>query len=172
MRPHAIAGLLAMALGLGACEEGPSGPDDSDSVGTFEATITGGFSASMSGEAVSGASQGGGYVILMQDPSVNGLLGQIGLFRAGARPAAGSYTVSGDQTSTAAFLGIAVTGQTTTQNGLTFNANSGAVTITESTATRVRGTFALSGIGSRAARPDSTFSVGVTGEFDAIDQDP
>lgn len=171
MKRHMIGGLLAAVLALGACEEGPAGPEGTGSTGNFEATISGGFNANLSGTALSGTQQGA-YLIRLDDTDVQGLPGVIGLFRVAGRPPVGTFSVSTDQTATAAFIGIAITGQTAGQNGLAFQADSGSVTITQSSTSRVQGSFNLVGTGYRGVTPDSTFAVTITGQFDAADQDP
>lgn len=171
MKRQTIGGLLAVVLALGACEEGPAGPESTTDTGSFEASISGGFTASLTGTALAGMQQGS-YLIRLDDSEVQGLPGVIGLFRLGARPTVGTYSVSADQNATAAFVGIAITGQTAGQNGLAFQADSGRVTITESTSSRVQGSFDLVGIGYRGVTPDSTFAVRIAGEFDAADVDP
>jgi hypothetical protein len=170
MKPRRIIGVLAAVLALGACKDDGTGPD-ANTAGSFEATMSGGFSASLSGTARSGTVQGY-YLISMEDTDVQGLPGGIALLRPGGRPAAGSYTVTDDLFSQTSFLAGAGTGDVASQNGLNFDATSGTVTITESTASNVRGTFQLSGVGSRALTPTTTFPITVTGSFNSADQDP
>ena len=170
MKTNIIAGLLAAVLTLAGCKEGPAGPDNTDLVGAFDATISGGFSASLTGSALSFTQQGA-YLIRMDDTEVNGLPGAIGLFYLGGRPPVGSYPVSAGQATSGGFVAIAITGQNANQNGLAFEAESGTVTITESNASRVQGSFDLTGTGYRGNSPADKFEVEITGQFDAVDQD-
>lgn len=171
MKLRPMIAMMAVLLALGACGDGGAGPGDELAIGTFEASITGGFTATLTGQARSGATQGY-YILAMEDNDAQGLPGAILLLRSGERPAPGTYTVSDDIFSTSAFLAIAATGEDESQNGLSFEASSGSVTITESTPSNVRGTFELNGTGFRDLTPSNEFQVRITGRFNTSDQDP
>jgi hypothetical protein len=171
MKLRQIIGLLAAALALGACKDDGTGPD-ADAVGSFQATMSGGFSATLSGTARSGLGQGAFYTVSMQAADIQGLPGSIVLLRPGNRPGAGAYAVTSDVFSTTSFLAAAGTGQVQSQNGLYFEATSGNVVIIESNPSQLRGTFQLNGVGYRTLTPNSTFAMTVSGSFNSVNQDP
>jgi hypothetical protein len=123
--------LLVVACG-GDSSEDPFGPN---SAGTFQATLSGATSASISGAALFYSIEGEGFVL-----SLSGTGGEmIAVYRTGAgRPGTGTHSV-GDGSSN----GVAYAGGYA--NGVTFASTSGTLTITRSTTGALEGTIQFSG---------------------------
>ena len=168
MKTRSTVALLCALLTLSACEAN-TGPEVDADFGTFEATSNSsaaGLSMSLSGAAQSGFTQGGFTVLLQDDDVGSGKAALIGLQRAGAQPAVGTYNIGADPTNTQDFAGIVLVG---TQSALSgeFEATSGTVTVTQSTAGNFAGEFNLTASGTANGETSQPAQITVSGKFNA-----
>lgn len=123
------------------CDSGGGGEDDiPSSAMTFQATVSGAISTSLSGTALSGGPENnsGWALVLGVIPTAgkNGDGGSITFGRAeGNRPGTGTYSVNGVEESGSDIYGIAILGSTA------YTATSGSFVVTSSSSTNVKGTF-------------------------------
>jgi hypothetical protein len=163
-----IPALISASLLLPACGDSSSNPAEPAEGGSYSANVTGDLTASLSGSAFFGTetSQGEtGFVVVMGSGTSASahavILGVIG----SGRPATGTYAINDEDGWTA----IHTVGQNQ-QSGGSFLGASGTVTITESTAQRVKGSFQYVASGFLAA-PNSEpgqAQITVTGQFSAV----
>jgi len=129
---------LALLLFLGACGS-DSSSNPTDQPGSFTATVTGDFTADLSGLATStGGSGTGGWGIVLGPGSQQSITI---LTPGNDRPAAGTYPIMrGVQAITAPGTPFAASLTVAAGTG-SFSSSEGSLTITSSSSTRVVGTF-------------------------------
>ena len=146
--------LTSLAL-LAACGDGPTPPRPEPSAGSFTATVSGAASKSLSGQA--------GFVvttnffsIALSNSSGNG---SIQFSRLAGVPATGTYQLDASAAqNSGAFAAIYSGGAQ--EN---YVSTGGSLTITASSADRVKGSFNFTGTGGTSG----TATVTITGSFDA-----
>lgn len=146
--------LMSLVL-LAGCGDGPTPPKPQPSVGNFTATVSGAASRSLSGQA--------GFLVTTNLFSIalnNGSgNGSIQFSRLAGVPAAGTYSLDASAAqNSGAFAAIYSGGAQ--EN---YVSTSGSLTITSSSADRVKGSFNFTGTGGASG----TASVTITGSFDA-----
>ena len=161
---------LALTLtSLAACgdDKDPiAGPAPSK---TYSASVTGDLSKSLTGPAAFGADTVDGgeavFAVTLGDPDSDDVLV---LVRSGsARPGAGTYPLSGPLDGTPSeWSAIYIIGDGDELVGL-FTAESGTLTITESSAQRLKATFQMEAVGYMAGDFETEVSITVSGSFDA-----
>jgi hypothetical protein len=173
-RNRIAAGSIFLLLGLAACSDDGTGPDDNNEQGTFSATLSGPQSASISGFAwqsgsiVDPSTNEQAWVLFLGTESVGGSF--IYVLRRGNRPGTGSYSfvdlqgsgnLQDDQ-----FGAVAnVTGS----GGMAFTGFStgGTFTISSSSDQRVQGTFSIQLSGFDPATQQEVTAT-MSGSFNAI----
>ena len=163
---------LVGALALGACSDDPTDPGTAN--GTFDASVTGGVTATFSGAAFQGEAEvetgQQGWVVFMGDDATNAFTNSVFIALVGSRPPVGEYQVQNlivtgnllpGEWGAALLLG---NGTTLTYAGLSL---SGTVTITSSSAELVVGTYTLEVSGDDPVNPGTPVLATVTGSFSA-----
>jgi hypothetical protein len=151
MKRNLIMAAVAGALALAGCTDGEGGPNMPDFEGDFQYSVSGDFTGTTRGEAIAGASrtdqgQEGFFVILDGDTTSHALILYI-LNR--NRPARGTYEFALDEEGLPLpnkWGGIYVVSQSDTRSGV-FAAVGGRLTITDSDANQLRGSFEIQGEG-------------------------
>jgi hypothetical protein len=133
-------GLVVAALALAACTETTALPEPEPEPGSFQAAVTGGVPAEAAGEAVFGIYFDDGFRVTLTADDAPPRTIHIHS-RPEGRPGVGTYFIE-DPAQT--LLGFSAR---YTQQGdgmvVTFTSRSGELAITESTRTRIEGTFAF-----------------------------
>lgn len=179
-RALAVTGVIG-ALALGACSgdntptgTGGGGGGGGGAGGTFNATVTGGVTASFSGTAVQTetpidpSTSQAGWVLLLGASSGTGNV--VFIVRLGTRPGNGTYSLADLSTTTdlnndewgaILLLGSAASA---TFSGISV---SGTVTITSSSANLVDGTFNIQVTGTDISNPQQPVMATLAGNFSA-----
>jgi hypothetical protein len=156
-------GMLLAGLTLTACTETTALPEPEPEPGSFQAAVIGGVSAEASGEAVFGIYFDDGFRVTLTADQAPPRTIHIHS-RPEGRPGVGTYSIE-DPAQT--LLGFSAR---YTQQGdgmvVTFTSRSGELAITESTRTRIEGTFAFRATVRLPGEPDER-EVLVEGAFSA-----
>ena len=170
LRTSALA--LFAAVALAACGKDSTGPKLAN--GSFKAGSTGGVARSFSGDAIFGSDdteEGSAFVIDMLGDAEFVILGRTNQ----TRPAAGTYAladISGTTQPTAdQFFGLAIFENAGSDTELGFASTGGQLKITTSTATRMVGTFTMTGVCTGCATNATDMNVELSGSFNAISVD-
>jgi hypothetical protein len=162
-----ISATIFAAASLAAC--GDSGPSGVDANARYTATVTGALAADISGPAYFGSDVSDGEaffaVVLGSSTSTHTVVLAVN----GTRPATGTYDIVGllDESGADGWTALHMVGQGNQTLG-SFMGVSGRVTITESTAQRLKGTFEYAADGFIAAPGGiEDAEISVKGEFTA-----
>ncbi len=151
-----IAYALSLAIVLASCDL----TTEFDSAGTFNATVSGDFTATMTGTALFGSFPDGQFSLVMTDP-----VGIQALALAGAdgRPAPGTFTIEHYDEETGFIATYA-------RDGIpqaVFRSESGEIVVTSSSSSRLQGTLTFEAVGHLGSDPETELFVTISGEFDA-----
>jgi hypothetical protein len=154
-----IVGPLLAVLAMAGCGDSGTSPG---TTGSFQATVSGEFSAELAGAAAFGIYHREGFGVAMQPTDATHLLG-VGQ-HAEARPPVGTYEINDPETASE-FFGVYL--RDTTQGLWTFTSVSGELNITTSTPSRLEGWFHMAARGYRAGNTSYQGEVEVDGTFSA-----
>jgi len=161
-------------LALVACSSDPTDPGGgSGGTGSFDATVTGGVSATFSGAAVQGEADietgQSGWIAILGSTSLSGNSVLIACFC--SRPANGTYSLIDLNTAGDLLPGewalLLTLGDGTTPTYLGFSTG-GTVTITSSSAGQVDGSYNVPVSGFDTANPTAPTVANVAGNFSAV----
>lgn len=165
-----LATALSAVLLLAACgDDDPAGPNAEP--GSFQATVSGELSASMTGTALFYETAFGGtsnwVLSLDQDgPEVDG--SEVTIARIGTRPATGTYALNGDLADPSGAFYASVSFISPQGIEGTLNNTGGTLEVTRSSAARVEGTFQIEVEGLVVENGEATrVTATVSGSFDA-----
>ena len=155
---------MVAACGGNTTEPGPQG--------SFQASVTGDLTLSLSGTAVFGLQEGGGFVIAMEQGNVGGSSAELVMIGRDSpdRPAPGTYEiVSGTCTTCTSedFSGLYLHQITALDLGF-YLSLSGTLTIDTSTGDRVTGSFSFTGTSFILSGDVTAEDVALEGTFSAV----
>jgi hypothetical protein len=146
--------LTSLAL-LAGCGDGPTPPKPKPSAGNFTATVSGAASKTLSGEA--------GFVVTPNTFSIalsnSSGVGYIQFSRLAGIPAVGTYQLDANAQQNSGVFGAIYSGGAQEN----YVSSGGTLTVATSSADRVTGSFAFTGLGGTSG----TATVTITGSFDA-----
>jgi len=164
---------LVSALAIVACSDDPTDPGVGGGNGSFNATVTGGVSATFSGAAVQGEAEfetsQPGWIAVLGSANLSGNSVLIACFC--SRPADGTYQLIDLNTAGDLLPGewaaLLTLGDGTTPTFLGLSTG-GSVTITSSSADLVVGTYDYPASGIDLANPGAPVLATVVGDFSAV----
>jgi hypothetical protein len=171
-RHPVLATVLALAV-LTACgdKKSPTGPGTGTGAGTFTATVAGDVTLNMSGQALFwqetvGSATEWGLVLV---PSLDNVTQIIELWReAGGRPGTGTFAIANmDEAGPSAIAGVFYA-ELGTDHAAFFGSTGGQLTISQSSTSRMQGSFSMTAEGFIATGSAvEEGAVTVTAQFDA-----
>lgn len=165
---------MALPLGLSACKDDGTGPNDDLADGTFEASVSGGVTADFTGQAFFGEANDPGsgesyWVLILTSGSENS--GRTIYFgRLGSRPGTGTAEIadiSTDEPETGEVFSWFFDYTSQTLAGA-FGSTDGVLTITESSGDQMTGSFTIAATGTAIQNGEAVeVDISITGSFDA-----